>query len=125
MTVKRQMLVCIMIVLSALLLSSCTGDQTGLAGSWKADNPSEYDLQGKDELRSVTYHLSRPWFNEGNLAIEYEYTDTTKRQWDDVGFYSVNGDRIDLFGPGSYTIADGVLTISYDDGTVRTFTRTR
>jgi hypothetical protein len=125
---KRSVLI-IMIILSVFMLSGCTGDKTGLTGSWKVDTPDEYDLRlgansKNGEIISVVYDLSSPdWFNEGSLAILYEFSDTSKRDCYDVGYYSVKGNRIDLMGTGSYTINDDVLTICYDDGTVRTFTR--
>lgn len=125
---KRSVLI-IMTILAVFLLSGCTGDQTGLTGSWKADLPCEQDLRlgaasNKGEVRSVIYHLSRPdWFRKGDLAVSYEFSGTSERDWYDVGFYSVRGNRIDLMGAGTYTIVDSVLTIRYDDGTVRTFTK--
>ena len=128
--VKRSVLI-IMIVLSVLLLSSCAGDKTGLGGSWKVDIPDEDDLRlgaasNMGEIKSVIYNLSRPdWFNEGSLAIVYEFSDTSEQDCYDVGYYTVKGNRIDLMGTGYYTIDNDVLTICYDDGTVRTFTRIR
>ena len=116
-------------ILSVLLLFSCAGNKTGLGGNWNVDIPSEDDLRlgavsKKGEIKSVTYHLSRPdWFNQGDLAIVYKFSDTSEQDWYDVGYYSLKGNRIDLMGAGTYTIVDDVLTICYDDGTVRTFTR--
>ena len=127
---KRSVLI-IMIILSVLLLSSCTGDKTGLGGSWKVDIPDENDLRlgaasNKGEIKRVIYNLSRPdWFSEGNLAIVYEFSGTSDLDCYDVGYYSVKGNRINLMGTGCYTIENNVLTISYDNGTVRTFTRTQ
>ena len=121
----------IMIILSVLLLSSCAGDKTGLGGSWKVDIPDDNDLRlgadsNKGEIKRVIYNLSGPdWFGEGDLAIVYEFSCTSERDWYDVGYYSVKGNRINLMGTGTYTIVDDVLTICYDDGTVRTFTRIR
>ena len=128
--VKRSGLI-IVIILSVLLLSSCASDKTGLGGNWKVDFPDENDLRlgaasNKGEIKRIIYHLSRPdWFSEGDLAIVYEFSGTSERDWYDVGYYSVKGNHINLMGTGSYIIEDGVLTICYDDGTVRTFTRTQ
>ena len=125
---KRSVLI-IMIILSVLLLNSCAGDKTGLGGSWKVDIPDESDLRlgaNKGEIKRVIYHLSSPdWFNQGDLAIEYEYSDTSDTDWYDVTYYTVKGNHIDLMGTGYYTIDNDLLTICYDDGTVRTFTRIR
>ena len=102
-----------------------------MGGSWKVDIPDENDLRlgaasNKGEIKRVIYNLSRPdWFSEGNLAIVYEFSGTSDLNCYDVGYYSVKGNRINLMGTGCYTIEDDVLTICYDDGTVRTFTRTQ
>lgn len=116
-------------ILSVLLLLGNPVDKTGLGGSWNVDIPSEDDLRlgagsNKGEIKSVTYRLTRPdWFNQGDLAIVYEFSDTSEQVCYDVGYYSLKGNHIDLMGTGTYTIIDDVLTICYDDGTVRTFTR--
>ena len=116
-------------ILSVLLLLSNPVDKTGLGGSWKVDIPSEDDLRlgavsKKGEIKSVTYKLTRPdWFNQGDLAIVYTFSGTSEQACYDVGYYSLKGNHIDLIGTGTYSIVDDVLTICYDDGTVRTFTR--
>ena len=123
------LLLLVLCILSVLLLFVCSGDKTGLGGSWNVDIPSEYDLRlgagsNKGEIRRVTYNLQRPdWFNQGNLAIAYEFSDTPEQDCYDVGYYSVKGKRIDLMGAGTWTIIDDILTICYVVGTVRTFTR--
>ena len=128
---KRAVLIFLSIlpVLFVLLLFSVPNDKTGLGGDWKVYIPDEYDLRlgslsNRGEIRSVIYRLARPdWFNEGNLAILYEFSGTSETDCYDVGFYSVKRNRINLMGAGCYTIVDDVLTICYDDGAVKTFTR--
>ena len=124
MTMKRLMLVWVMIMI-VVLLSSCAGINSNLVGSWIVDAPDEYDLSlGKDQrygdITQVTYRISR----DGDLAIEYTYSSSEEIQCFDTGPITIDKDRIDLFGEkGTYTLDGNILTINFDDGTVRTFTR--
>ena len=38
------LLLLVLCIFSVLLLFVCSGDKTGLGGSWNVDIPSEYDL---------------------------------------------------------------------------------
>lgn len=120
---KRLMLVWVMILIT-VFLSSCAGINSNLVGSWVADETSEYDLKlGHDsrygDITKVIYRISR----DGDLAIEFFYFASDKISCYDVGPIKVDGNRISLNGQGTFTVDGNVLTIHYDDGIVRTFSR--
>ena len=120
---KRLMLVWVMILIT-VYLSSCAGINSNLVGSWIVDTPDEYDLSlGKNprygDIAQVVYRISR----YGDLAIEYTYSSSDETDCFDTGPVKIDKNRIKLGGEGTYTIDGNTLTIYYDDGTVRTFTR--
>ena len=120
---KRMMLVWVMILIT-VFLSSCAGVNSNLVGSWIVDTPDEYDLSlGKNprygDIAQVVYRISR----YGDLAIVYTYSSSEETDCFDIGPVTIDKNRIKLGGEGTYTIDGNTLTIYYDDGTVRTFTR--
>ena len=120
---RRLMLVWVMIMI-VVLLSSCAGINSNLVGSWIVDAPDEYDLSlGKDQrygdITQVTYRISR----DGDLAIEYTYSSSEEIHCFDTGPITIDKNRINLGGKGTYILDRNILTICYDDGTIRTFTR--
>ena len=124
MTMKRLTLIWVMILCLVFLYSSCAEIDSCLVCSWVADETSEYDLKlGHDsrygDITKVIYRISR----DGDLAIEFSYFASDKISCYDVGPIKVDGNRISLNGQGTFTVDGNVLTIHYDDGTVRTFSR--
>ena len=124
---KRRIAVFTLIVLLiglSILLYSCDTIDSSLVGTWTADAPDEQELRlGHDprygSVEAVKYRISR----DGALAIEFSYSASSETQCFDTGFVTVKGNRIHLNGQGTYTVDGSTLTICYDDGTERTFTR--
>ena len=122
-SIKRLILLCLL-VLCAVLLSACEEIDSRVVGSWVADPPDENDLVlGQDprcgDIVKVVYRVG----NDGDLAILYSYSGSEETNCYDMGPITVDQDRITLGGQGTFTVDGNTLTVRYDDGTVRTWTR--